>query len=155
MTEKYAQIDPFRYEPVAVECACPWSNCLLDCIHHLLTGTTDRSTRLQELLAEQQRMQITRYQSPFYPQFNYSTPVRVSFNAGYSSRIFTFWPKCCESTSASIDSSRVRRLNGVTSPSIRGFGPGRKPFICCTKFSLSRGKATLYSLPVFVRNVLR
>ena len=58
------EIDPFRYEPVAVECARPGSNCLLDCIHHLLTGTTDQSTKLQELLAEQQRMQIASYRSP-------------------------------------------------------------------------------------------
>ena len=70
ITENHAEIDPFRYEPVAVECARPGCNCLLDCIHHLFTGTTDHSTRLQELLAEQQRMQVARFQSLFYPLFN-------------------------------------------------------------------------------------
>ena len=40
----------------------PGMKCLLDCIHHLLTETTSRSTTLQELLSEQQRMQLVRYQ---------------------------------------------------------------------------------------------
>ena len=94
ITEIHAEIDPFRYEPVAVQCACPGSNCSLGCIRHLLTGTTDQSTRLHELLAEQQRMQI-------------------DVVSRLSTRL-----ECRSTRDTRVES--CGRLSGVTSPAYRG-----------------------------------
>ena len=95
ITENLAEIDPFRYEPVAVECAHPGP------IAYWIASTTFSPGLLGSLRGFRSCSRNNKgCKLPVISRLStrYSTPVRLSFNAGYWRQIFTFWPKCWKYT---------------------------------------------------------
>ena len=65
--QDYANFDPDIHEPIRIDCVQDKSSCFLDCVHCLMTGEKEPSTRLQEALTIWRKEEYNRVGSFYYP----------------------------------------------------------------------------------------